>query len=240
MVSSFDLSMISEINFSKLNLSNKKSIIVKELSESELFLKQMESFLISFGQIQNNVNNSSSLAQIKQKLKNNSNFTNEYEEIMNKNTKFNCYLENKTKLHIYLSKLKIVKEIDFEIINNKKEKSIYKDKINKTEAKSISLKLQNNVSNKSKNVIVKENECSFSDDSVDLEMIPKLCINKNNNKTDYNVMKNLKEIIESSKNETEINQKIKKKTDSLKVRNALEGDLKSILLLAKYLKLHEN
>jgi len=128
----------------------------------------------------------------------------------------------------------ITNVINFSICPSTKVKSVYQDNLSKDMAKKILKNFKTKSQSNKKQIIVKEDDYEFSDDSVDYSISP---ITYNTNVLKETIK--LEEILSSAKTKSDIKNLIKKSVSlkPLKLKIRLEKDMQSILLMMNYLNI---
>jgi hypothetical protein len=158
----------------------------------------------------------------------------EISEEIEKDTSYTRFLKLEKAIKERIKTCLVINVINFSICSSSNTKSIYEDKLSKENAKKIIKKFKTSKPSKNKQIIVNEDDFSFSDDSLDYSISPIPL----NTKPLVEVQR-LEEIISKAKSETELKNLIRKSCSKnpTKLKCRLEVDMKSLLLMMKCLNI---
>jgi hypothetical protein len=197
-------------------------------------------------QIQNNINYTNKkitkedLVSGNFKFDINEDFFLQYDNDMKNDVYYQAYLEYQKFMQDRKKLLRKINEINIHIPNTIERRSIHSDNISKYESKEISNRLKNlNIKKRPKSNIVLEQDFSFSDDSLDYDIMP--VQNNNSHRKDYEKnLDDLIEVISKAKSPSDIDCNLRKKKKNMaSLRLMLEKEFKSVLLTIKYLDINK-
>jgi hypothetical protein len=158
----------------------------------------------------------------------------EISEEIDKDTSYTNFLKLEKAVKERIKTCLIINVINFSICPSTNVKSVYEDNLSKDKAKKILKNFKTKTQSNKKQIIVNEDDYEFSDDSIDYSISP---VANNTNISDETTK--LEEILSSVKTKSDITNLIKKSVGSkpVKLKIRLEKDMKSILLMMKFLNI---
>lgn len=227
--------------FSNTNI-NSNSNLVSMSNNSNVYSNQNN----FSNQIQNNINFSNNKITKEDLITDNFNFDNisnqiffsKFENDMKNDIYYQAHLEYEKFIEERTKILQKINEINIDISNSTERRSICLDNITKYQSKEICKRLKNlNLKRKHQSNIVLEQDYSFSDDSLDYDLIS---VQDNSHRRDYEKnLDDLIEVISKAKIAGDIDSNLRKKKKNMaNLRLKLEKEFKSMLLTIKYLDIN--
>lgn len=227
--------------FSNTNINSNSNLV--SMSNNSNVCSNQNNFS---NQIQNNINFSNNKITKENLITDNFNFDNnsnqiffsKFENDMKNDIYYQAHLEYEKFMDERTKLLRKINEINIDISNSTERRSVCLDNITKYQSKEICKRLKNlNIKRKHQSNIVLEQDYSFSDDSLDYDLIP---LQDNSHKRDYEKnLDDLIEVISKAKIAGDIDSNLRKKKKNMaNLRIILEKEFKSLLLTIKYLDIN--